>query len=862
MFEASMTDNVRKALADAGSLAYRLGEQEIGTEHILFGLANASASLASKILNTYGVTSDDIAQEITRTNPGTKTPISEIELDYSPSAKNCIRMAKQIAYEMGSDFLLSEHILYAILSDSSCKAYLMLAKVFRVDIEEVISTTAKVLQGQSLSSAVSEINFEDPFDDLGFGSMFRNFFGFGNGNTTTMQMPMGSGERINNYEVGRKNNAKMQADINAGLPEVLRDLGIDMTARARAGKMDPIIGREQETNRIIEILCRKTKNNPVLIGEAGVGKSAVVEGLAQAIVKGNVPELLQNKTIFSFEIGSLMAGTKYRGSMEEKLKKAIETIISSKNIIVFIDEIHMLAQAGSKDGEVSPADMLKPYLARGELQTIGATTTEEYRKFIEKDRALERRFQPIMVNQPSEEDTLLILKGLRDSYEAFHKVKISDDALEAAVNLSVRYIMDRFLPDKAIDLMDEAASRAKVARAVAPKDFKELETSLRKAEQQREEALRSNDYRKAEEFYNKANEIRGKIKEIKEASESAVREYPTIVAEDVANVVSRWTGIPVSKLTETERERLIKLEDELHKRVIGQDEAVGIVSRAIRRARAGLKDPKRPIGTFIFLGPTGVGKTELTKAIAEAMFDDENNIIRLDMSEFMEPHSVAKLIGAPPGYIGHDDGGQLTKQVQRKPYSVVLFDEIEKAHPDVFNILLQMLDEGRLTDSQGTTVSFKNTIIILTSNVGVAEIASQNKLGFGDIEEENKNMREKLLDALKRKFKPEFLNRIDAVVVFEHLSNDEIRKIAKIMIDALNKKLQPKGILLSFTKRAIDEIVKLGYDRNYGARPLRRVIEQQIEDKLAEEMLSGNVMDGDALTVDFDTKFIFKRKTN
>ena len=861
MNEAILSDNVRKAITDAGSLAYRLGDRQIGTEHLLFGLANATSSLASQILVNYGINADEVAQEITRNHESVASLSTDIELDYSPNLKNCIRASRQLAYEMGTDFLLTEHVLYSLLSETSCGAYNILAKSFHANIDEMIAVTWRVVQGESLSSALSGDEF-DPFEDS--FNWISNMFGFGptSGGTTTikMQRPT-SQERTNSKEAAKM---AQKADYNSGLPEVLRDMGIDLTARARAGKMDPIIGREQETNRIIEILCRKTKNNPVLIGEAGVGKSAVVEGLAQAIVRGNVPELLQNKIIFSFEIGSLMAGTKYRGSMEEKLKNAIETIISNKNIIVFIDEIHMLAQAGSKEGEVSPSDMLKPYLARGELQTIGATTTEEYRKFIEKDRALERRFQPIMVNQPSEEDTLKILKGIRDSYEAFHKVKITDEALEAAVNLSVRYIMDRFLPDKAIDLMDEAASRAKVARAVAPKDLKDLELQLKQAEQRKEEALRSEDFRKAEEFKHQADEVREKIKAFREGAENTAREYPEIGAEDVAKVVSRWTGIPVSKLTETERNRLIKLEDELHKRVIGQSEAVQIVSRAIRRARAGLKDPKRPIGTFIFLGPTGVGKTELTKAIAEAMFDDENNIIRLDMSEFMEPHSVAKLIGAPPGYVGHDDGGQLTKQVQRKPYSVVLFDEIEKAHPDVFNILLQMLDEGRLTDSQGTTVSFKNTIIILTSNVGVAELQAQGaRLGFGSEESDEKSMKEKLLDSLKKKFKPEFLNRIDAVVVFEHLSSDEIRTIAKIMIDGLNKKLQPKGILLSFTTRAIDEVVRQGYDRNYGARPLRRVLEQQIEDRLAEEMLSGNVQEGDSLVVDFaNGQFTFTRKTN
>ena len=630
--------------------------------------------------------------------------------------------------------------------------------------------------------------------------------------------------------------------------------------------MDPIIGREKETSRIIEILCRKTKNNPVLIGEAGVGKSAVVEGLAQAIVKGDVPEFLQNKTIFSLDIGSLMAGTKYRGSMEEKLKNAINTIISAKNIIVFIDEIHMLAQAGSKEGEVSPSDMLKPYLARGEMQTIGATTTEEYRKFIEKDKALERRFQPIIVDQPSEEDTIKILKGIRDSYEAFHKVKITDEAIEAAVKLSVRYIMDRSLPDKAIDLIDEASSRTKVRGSITPEKVKELEAKLKELEIQKQEASRAENFEKANSFKEEANKIRAKIEQARQEWKSGkANQDGVITAEDIASVVSSWTKIPVSKLTETEKDRLVHLEDILHKRVIGQDEAISAVSKAIRRARAGLKDPKRPIGSFIFLGPTGVGKTELCKALAEAMFDDENMVIRLDMSEYMEPHSVAKLIGAPPGYVGFDDGGQLTEQVRRKPYSVILFDEIEKAHPDVFNILLQVLDDGRLTDSQGRTVSFKNTIIIMTSNCGVADLSkTTKKLGFEeDDNSQNQSMKEHLMKALREKFKPEFLNRVDVICIFDNLSKEDITKIATIMINNLNNKLQDKKITLRLTKGAIEQIIEKGYSAEYGARPLKRYIEQNIEDELAERILAGEFGENSIVTVGFkDGHFVFNANDN
>ena len=652
-----------------------------------------------------------------------------------------------------------------------------------------------------------------------------------------------------------------EVDINAHIPESLKDLGVDITERARLGKMDPVIGRDKETARIIEILCRKTKNNPILIGEAGVGKSAVIEGLAQAIVRNDVPELLQNKRIFSFEMGSLMAGTKYRGSMEEKLKNAIQEIISRKDIIVFIDEIHTLAQAGSHDNELSPADILKPYLARGEMQTIGATTTDEYRKFIEADKALERRFQPIMVDEPSEEDAIKILKGLKDSYEAFHKVKITDDAIETAVQLAVRYIMDRRLPDKAIDLIDEASSKARVQGSMVPKDIRDLEKQLQQYEIKLEEAKRNDDWAFQQQCNEQIKELRGSI-DVKSKAWNSARGNQTGVVdkEDIAKVVSNWTGVPVSKLTETEKDKLLKLEEILHKRVIGQDDAIVSVSKAIRRARAGLKDPNRPIGSFIFLGPTGVGKTELTKALAEAMFDDESAVIRVDMSEYMESHSVSKLIGSPPGYVGFDDGGQLTEQVRRKPYSVVLFDEIEKAHPDVYNLLLQVLDEGRLTDSKGRTVNFKNTVIIMTSNVGVADLPKNTtKLGFNEHASEAINVKEKLMDALRNRFKPEFINRVDVVIIFDSLKEADIRKIANIMIGNLNKKLKPQKIQIGFNESAMQGLVKEGYNISYGARPLKRVIEQKIEDKLAESLLSGDVKMGQKLEVSYnDGEFSFK----
>jgi len=822
----SMTNNVKEALKSAANLAYNLGENQVGTEHLLYGLANVPTSVAGGLLNSVGANANAILSLIKRSKVQAKPFVGMVSLEYTPRVKDIIRTASAVSYETGAGFIVTEHVLYSLLLDKGCMAVNILEQGMKIDTESLKAKIAAIINGYEDSSIYTD-------------------------NT-----------RNNAYEKNR--DSKNMQDINSNLPEELKDMGIDLTARAKKGKMDPVIGREKETERIIEILCRKTKNNPVLIGEAGVGKSAVIEGLAQAIVRGDVPEFLKNKTIFSLEIGSLMAGTKYRGSMEEKLKNAIEAIIKQKNIIVFIDEIHMLAQAGSKEGEVSPADMLKPYLARGEMQTIGATTTDEYRKFIEKDKALERRFQPIIVDQPSEEDTIKILKGIRDSYEAFHKIKITDSAIEAAVNLSVRYIMDRSLPDKAIDLIDEACSHAKVGASIASPKLKELEGALKELEVQKDEAIKTENYEGAKIYKEKADAIKEEISKLRsDWNNSKQSQEGEITENDIAQVVASWTKIPVTKLTESEKDRLMSLEKTLHKRVIGQNEAVNIVAKAIRRARAGLKDPKRPIGSFIFLGPTGVGKTELTKALAEALFDDENMVIRIDMSEYMESHSVAKLIGAPPGYVGHDDGGQLTEQVRRKPYSVVLFDEIEKAHPDVFNLLLQVLDDGRLTDSQGRTVSFKNTIIILTSNVGVADLPKNTKkFGFADDSEENGSVdvKEHLMKALQAKFKPEFLNRIDMTVIFERLTKEDIVKIANIMVSNLNKKLAQKNISLKFTNGAMQQIFEKGYSEEYGARPLKRFLEQNIEDNLAEEILMGRIEEGDNVTVGFkEGKFTFKK---
>ena len=634
-------------------------------------------------------------------------------------------------------------------------------------------------------------------------------------------------------------------------------MGTDVTLKAKEGKLDPVIGREEEIERGVEILCRKTKNNPVLIGEAGVGKTAVVEGLAQAIVRGDVPEILKDKVVYSLEIGGLMAGTKYRGAMEEKLKDAIETIIESKNIIVFIDEIHTLAQAGSEKGETSPSDMLKPYLARGELQTIGATTTDEYKKFIEKDKALERRFQPIIVNPPTVEQTIQILKGLKDSYEAFHKITITDEAIEAAAVLSDRYIMDRSLPDKAIDLIDEASSKAKVNYTVKPQEVRVLEEKMKGLSASRDEASLQRNYEKAaklqSEIINLENELKKQRDKFDVKREN--KAVQSIGANEIASVVAKWTGIPVTRITESEKQKLIHLEEILHKRVVGQNEAVEAVAKAIRRSRVGLQDSKRPIGSFLFMGQTGVGKTELSKAIAEAMFDDENNIIRIDMSEFMESHSVSKLIGSPPGYVGYEEGGQLTEQVRRRPYSVVLFDEVEKAHPDIFNALLQILDDGRLTDGQGRTVSFKNTIIIMTSNVGANEVKEHRKsLGFGETQEEEVDSKKIYMSALKNKFKPEFINRIDVICIFDNLTQKELVKIAKILISNINKRLKEKNLSLKITEDALEYIVEKGSNSEYGARPLKRFIQQEIEDQIAEKILLGQLKNQGQIVIEVENE--------
>jgi ATP-dependent Clp protease ATP-binding subunit ClpC len=803
MFFDKFTESVQKAVANAQEAAKKYGTKYLGTEHILYGLLAVEDSKAAKLLGEYGVNLEKY-EEVFKQNIDPNYQAN----GFTPRTKRMFETAIAFALQTGGGFVGSEHLLLAIISDKESMATYLLQNL-GADTEGLKS---KLMGDVAKSAPEAAASDNDVFGEA--------------------------------RQETRKENSSLQK---------IARFGTDLNAKAKEGKLDPVIGREKEIDRVIQILSRRTKNNPVLIGEPGVGKSAIVEGLAQKIVEGKVPELLKNKIIFALDIAGMLAGTKYRGDFEERLKDAINFIKKNGNIILFIDEIHNIVGAGATaEGKLDAADMLKPLLARGELQTIGATTIDEYRKYIEKDSALERRFQPVMVEQPSVEDTILILKGLRDKYEAHHKVAIKDEAIEASAVLSDRYIQDRFLPDKAIDLIDEACSKARLKSYIAPPQLKEKEVELAKLEQEKQAAAASDDYEKAAKLRDKVKALKEQIDEMKKEWEAnRTKTNAAIGEEEVAEIVSQWTSVPVLKLTQSESEKLLNLESQLHKRVIGQGDAVSAISKAIRRARAGLKDPSRPIGSFIFVGPTGVGKTELSKALAESMFGSEELMIRIDMSEYMEKHSVSKLIGAPPGYIGYDETGQLTEKIRRKPYSVVLFDEIEKAHPDVFNMLLQILEDGRLTDSKGRVVSFKNTIIIMTSNVGSSEINKMKKVGFAaDGDSEYQDMKDKLNDALKKQFRPEFLNRIDEIIVFHYLSKEDTAKIVSIMIDNLNKRLADRNISVKLSDAAMDYLIKNGYDSEYGARPLRRLIQRKIEDKLSEELLLGNVGDGDSLVAD------------
>lgn len=790
-----------------------MGDGLVGTEHLICAMAYVDGTNVQSILQRVGFSKNDISKVI-RLGSGQVQPY------FSPRTKNVIAKSIALAEQAGLNYVIPEHILMVILDDGSsygCHALVQLG----CDINTLMLALANSIKNNN------QINRSSDGEGFDFGA--------------------------SNEE-------------NSNIKE-LDKLGVDLTTKAEQGKLDPVIGRQEEIDRIIQILSRRTKNNPVLIGEAGVGKSAIVEGLANAIVKGDAPEMLKGKRIFSLDISSLLAGTKYRGDFEERLKNAIDAIKKAGNIILFIDEIHTLVGAGGAEGAVDAGNILKPMLARGELQTIGATTIDEYRKYIEKDAALERRFQPIIVNPPTVEDTITILKGLRDKYEAHHKVAIKDEAIEAAAVLSDRYISDRFLPDKAIDLIDEAASRKRMSSSVLPKDIKEIEDEITRCDQNLNDAVKQQKYLKAEEFKNKKAELEKQLNAKKSnwKVENSNVEL-SIGEEEIAQIVSSWTGIPVVKMTESEADRLIHLEDILKKRVIGQEEAVTSISKAVRRARAGLKDPNRPIGSFIFLGPTGVGKTELCKALAEAMFGDENLMIRLDMSEYMEKINVSKLIGSAPGYVGFEEGGQLTEKVRRKPYSVVLFDEIEKAHPDVFNILLQILEDGRLTDSHGRVVSFKNTIIIMTSNIGASEIGKMGTIGFGGgevSEDEYDAMRDRQLEALKHTMKPEFINRIDDVIIFHKLNKENILQISELMVNSLAKRLKEQNIHIEVTDKAKEFVAEQGFNAEYGARPLRRSVQKLIEDKLSDEILRGNIAIGDTVKVDVgEGALIFEKVTD
>ncbi len=808
------TEKANKALNLAIESAEEMRHNYVGTEHILYGLVKEGSGVAATALNECGVTEDALREKLESIN-GTMSLVELTPDDFTPRTKRVLRAAVIISSKTGYTYVGTEHLLLAILSESDSYAVAFLEEL-GVSVERLAQAVSKGMQGGA---------------EEGFG-------GFENESAPNGSQKGGS---------------------------ALDKFGRDLTQAAKNGEIDPVIGREKEIQRVIQILSRRTKNNPVLIGEPGVGKTAVAEGLALEIAKGNVPEILKDKRVVSLDLTGMVAGAKYRGDFEERIKAAIDEVKKSKNTILFIDELHTIVGAGAAEGSADAANILKPSLARGDFQVIGATTLNEYRKYIEKDAALERRFQPVKVGEPTPEQAVQILKGLRDSYEAHHKVKITDEAINAAVTLSSRYIADRYLPDKAIDLIDEGASKVRLASLTSPDNVKELEDEIADYEKEKASAINEQDFERAARLRDEQKELQTKLVDAKKKwQEQQKGNRGEVTAEDIAKIVSEWTGIPVVQLTKEESERLLNMENVLHERVIGQSEAVTAIAKAIRRGRVGLKDPKRPVGSFIFLGPTGVGKTELCKALAEAMFGDENAMLRLDMSEYMEKHTVSKLIGSPPGYVGFEEGGQLTEKVRRKPYSVVLFDEIEKAHPDVFNMLLQILEDGRLTDSQGRTVDFKNTIIIMTSNVGARLITEkQSSLGFNSENEnaeesEKKDINELVTGELRKVFRPEFLNRVDDIIVFNKLNKDEIKQIAVKMLKTLENRLDKMNIKISFTDNAVSEIADKGFDENYGARPLRRAIQNEIEDPLSEQMLEGKVKDGAVVTCDFaDGQFTF-----
>lgn len=792
---ARFTERAQKVLALAQEEATRLHHPGVGTEHILLGLVREGEGIAARALQMLGVEANKVQQEVERIIGEGQGQVNA--MTYTPRAKKVIELSIDEARKLNHTYVGTEHILLGLIREGEGVAARVLANM-NVSLNKARQQVLQLLGGDA-----TEL----------------------------------SGDK----------------DSSANTP-TLDGLARDLTQMARDGKLDPVIGRAQEIERVIQVLSRRTKNNPVLIGEPGVGKTAIAEGLAQRIVAADIPETLRNKRVMVLDMGTVVAGTKYRGEFEDRLKKIMDEIRQAGNIILFIDELHTLIGAGGAEGAIDASNILKPALARGELQCIGATTLDEYRKHIEKDAALERRFQPITVDQPTPEEALEILKGLRDRYEAHHRVKITDEALDTAVKLSDRYISDRFLPDKAIDLIDEAGSRVRLRTHTAPPNLKELEQKLEKVRSEKDSAVQGQEFEDAANLRDKEQKIKQELEELKEHwQQTQQHDDVRVLPDDIAHVVAAWTGVPVKQLAQEESDRLLQMEQILHDRVVGQDEAVQAVSRAIRRARAGLKDPKRPIGSFIFLGPTGVGKTELARALAESMFGDEDAMIRIDMSEFMERHSTSRLVGSPPGYVGYDEGGQLTEKVRRKPYSVVLLDEVEKAHPEVFNILLQVLDDGRLTDGRGRAVDFRNTVIIMTSNVGAEELRKGGSVGFkSDSKSQYNDMKDKVMQDLKRTFRPEFINRIDEIIVFHALDEAQISKIVELMVQELQHRLSEQEISFSMTDDAKQFLAKEGFDPQYGARPLKRAIQRHIEDRLSEALLSGAVQKGDDVLIGVD----------
>ena len=815
MFER-FTEKAIKVIMLAQEEARRLGHNFVGTEQVLLGLIGEGTGVAAKTLKSMGVTLKDARAEVEKII-GRGSGFVAVEIPFTPRAKRVLELSWDEARQLGHNYIGTEHLLLGLIREGEGVAARVLENL-GVDLNKIRSNVIKML-GESKPQTVS----------LGASSSSTS-----GGKTKTPS---------------------------------LDEFGRDLTLAAQELRLDPVVGREKEIERVIQILARRTKNNPVLIGEPGVGKTAVAEGLATRIVNAEVPDILDGKKVIQLDMGLLVAGTKYRGEFEERLKKIMDEIRQAGNIILVIDEMHTLIGAGAAEGAIDAANILKPALSRGEIQVIGATTLDEYRKYVEKDSALERRFQPVIIDEPTEEESIEIIKGLKPKYEEHHKLIISDEAITAAVKLSNKYITDRFLPDKAIDVIDEASSKVRLKASNLSPEGKELEKELRALIKEKENAIRNQEFEKASQLRDDEADLKEKIREMAQKyKEEHEANKPTVTAENVAEVISTMTGVPVTKLTEGESERLLKLEDTLHERVIGQHDAVVAISKAIRRARVGLKSPNRPIGSFIFCGPTGVGKTELAKALAEAVFGSEDNMIRVDMSEFMEKHSTAKLIGSPPGYVGYDDGGHLTELVRKKPYSVILFDEIEKAHPDVFNIMLQILDDGRLTDAKGRHINFKNTIIIMTSNVGASMITTTSKLGFSTSDDESKDKYEKLKETvteeMKKAFRPEFLNRIDETIVFSHLSQEEIRQIVDLMLKDLFKRLAERELSVEVTDEVKDHLAKNGYSEAYGARPLRRLIQRKIEDMLAEEILSGKYAPGDTIVIKLvDDKIAFEKKS-